>query len=374
MVVLGGMGSVWGVVLGAALLQLLQSWFLVDLTGWIHQLGDLVGSEWLQSVDLVQSIELIFGLILVAMMLYRREGLIPATRRTAALSFEAQHVDGVRRGGFDALSNLGAMGSGTGNALEVRGLTVRFGGLTALNAVDITVPAGGVVAVIGPNGSGKSTLFNVITGLIRADSGSIRFDGEEILGLKPHEILAKGIARTFQNIRLFSNLTVLDNVLIGQHARLRTGPLSAVIRPPGTRAEEKQARQWALTIITLFGNRLLPRITQTVSGLSYANRRRVEIARALASRPKILLLDEPTAGMNPAETLELAEQIKSLHKLGLTILLIEHKLDVVTQLADTVIVLDHGEKITEGRPEEVRRNEDVLRAYLGRAAGMAHAA
>ncbi len=230
------------------------------------------------------------------------------------------------------------------------------------------MPAGGVVAVIGPNGSGKSTLFNVITGLVHADGGSILFNGGEIIGLKPHEILERGIARTFQNIRLFANLEVIDNVMIGQHARLRTGLVGAILRLPRARAEEREAEIRALDIASLFGNRLTPRLTQIVSGLSYANRRRVEIARALATRPKILLLDEPTAGMNPAETLELAEQIKTLHENGLTILIIEHKLDVVTRLADTVVVLDHGEKLTEGTPDAVRRNEDVLRAYLGRAA------
>lgn len=371
MVVFGGMGSVWGVVAGAAVLSLLQSWFLPSLTGWVHWGGEMVGNDWLQQIDLARSTELIFGIILVVMMLYRRDGLIPATRKTAALTFDAQHVQSVRRGGFDRESVarvLGEMPQPGGNLLEVRGVTVRFGGLTALNGVDITVPTGGVVAVIGPNGSGKSTLFNVITGLVPADSGSIRFAGHEILGLKPHAILQLGVARTFQNIRLFANLPVLDNVLIGQHSRLRTGVFGAVLRLPRTRAEESRARERALDILTLFGNRLVPRLTQVVSGLSYANRRRVEIARALATQPKILLLDEPTAGMNPAETLELAEQIKSLHGLGLTILIIEHKLDVVTQLADTVVVLDHGEKLTEGLPAEVRRNEDVLRAYLGRAA------
>jgi branched-chain amino acid transport system permease protein len=224
------------------------------------------------------------------------------------------------------------------------------------------------VAVIGPNGSGKSTLFNVITGLIEAQEGKIVFEGADILGLRPHEIAARGVARTFQNIRLFPNLTVLENVLIGQHSRLSTGPLGAVLRLGRSRAEETAATRWALDIIALFGNRLAPRANQTVSGLSYANRRRVEVARALATRPRLLLLDEPTAGMNPAETMELAEQIKSLHELGLTILLIEHKLDVVTRLADSVVVLDHGDKLAEGSPDAVRRDEAVLRAYLGRAA------
>jgi branched-chain amino acid transport system permease protein len=362
MVVLGGMGSVWGVVLGAMLLQLLQSWWLQDMSGWLHALGRAVNVAWLQRIDLTEATELIFGLILVFMMLYRRDGLIPATRRQPALNLEQQHAE-VRRSGITSLSGIGP--SRTAH-LEVSGVTVRFGGLVALNAVDLTVPAGSVIAVIGPNGSGKSTLFNVITGLTPADGGSIHFDGAEILGLPAHEILRRGIARTFQNIRLFNNLSVLDNVLIGQHSRLQTGPIAAVFRPPSTRREEAAARGRAIEIVTIFGNRLLPRIAQTVSHLSYANRRRVEISRALASQPRILLLDEPTAGMNPAETLELAQQIKDLHALGLTILLIEHKLDVVTRLADRVIVLDHGEKIAEGTPDEVRRNEQVLQAYLGR--------
>jgi branched-chain amino acid transport system permease protein len=374
MIVFGGIGSVWGVVLGAFILQLLQSWWLQDLTEWLHALGRLVDVMWLQHVDLVPSIELIFGFILVGMMLFRRQGLIPAVRQQAAMSFDQQHAE-VRRGGFTDLKLHGLGGdTRTGAAaLEIKGVTVRFGGLTALNAVDLVVPNGGVVAVIGPNGSGKSTLFNVITGLVEADSGSIRFHGEELMGLPDYKILEKGVARTFQNLRLFPNLTVMENALIGQHARLKTGAMAAILRPPGTIAEEKQAREWAMEIFSIFGNRLTPRAGQMVAGLSYANRRRIEIARALASRPRILLLDEPTAGMNPAETLELAEQVKSLNALGLTVLLIEHKLDVVTTLADTVVVLDHGEVIAQGKPDEVRRDEEVLRAYLGRNAQAAAA-
>ncbi len=367
MVVLGGMGSVWGVVLGAVLLQLTQSWLLPQASDWLHMLGAMTGSGALRRVDLMQWTQLLFGVILIAMMLYRRQGLIPAQRPVPALSFEAQHAE-VARGGFTGLDRLPRWATRTGNLLEIRNVTMKFGGLVALNNVSFDVPAGGVVAVIGPNGSGKSTLFNVITGIVPAASGSVRLRGEELLGLKPHRILARGVARTFQNIRLFPTLPVLDNVLIGRHARLHSGALAAVLRTPANRAEERGARQATLDIVALFGNRLLPRLAQPVAGLSYANRRRVEIARALASRPDILLLDEPTAGMNPAETLELAEQIRSLHEAGLTILIIEHKLDVVTALADTVVVLDHGEKIAEGRPEDVRRNDQVLTAYLGRAA------
>jgi branched-chain amino acid transport system permease protein len=374
MVVFGGIGSVWGVVLGAFILQLLQSWWLQDLTEWAHSLGRAIGNNTLQHVDFVQSIELIFGIILVVMMLFRRQGLIPAVRPQKALTFDQQHAE-VRRGGFSdmKLQGLGGEVRTGAAALEIKGVTVRFGGLTALNKVDITVPTGSVVAVIGPNGSGKSTLFNVITGLVEANEGSIRFHGEEMIGLQPHDILAKGIARTFQNLRLFANLTVMDNALVSQHTRLKTGVFKAIFRPPSTQAEEKAARVWAMEVFSIFGNRLVPRVEQMVLGLSYANRRRIEIARALASRPRILLLDEPTAGMNPAETLELAEQIKSLNDLGLTVLLIEHKLDVVTRLADTVYVLDHGDVIASGRPDEVRKDEEVLRAYLGRNAQAAAA-
>ncbi len=372
MVVLGGMGSVWGVVLGAFLLQIMQSWFLPEVSGVLRMIGEALEWGWLARIELVEGIQLIFGVILVFMMLYRRDGLIPAVKRQGALHITQQAAQ-VQRGGFVGLDRIGKWSPGTGNALEIKGVTVRFGGLVALNSVDLVVPAGGVVAVIGPNGSGKSTLFNVITGLVEADGGSIKFEGVELLGLRPDQVLEHGVARTFQNIRLFPNLTVLENVLIGEHARLTTGPVGAVAGTSKSRAEEEGALKWATDILALFGNRLTPRAGQIVSGLSYANRRRVEIARALASRPRILLLDEPTAGMNPAETLELAEQIKSLHELGLTILLIEHKLDVVTRLAQNVVVLDHGEKIAEGPADEVRRNEEVLRAYLGRAATAAAA-
>jgi branched-chain amino acid transport system permease protein len=371
MIVFGGIGSVWGVVVGALILQMLQSWFLEDLTGWLHSLGRLIHVDWLQQVELASSIELIFGLILVFMMLYRREGLIPATRRVAALTIEEQ-VAAPTRGGFEGLKGLGAIDERrTGPLLEIAGLTVRFGGLVALREVSLAVPAHSVLAVIGPNGSGKSTLFNAVTGLVPAEAGKIRFAGAEITRQPPHVVLDRGIARTFQNLRLFPNLTVLENVLIGMHARLETGAVEALLRLPRTRREEHEARERAMEILAVFGNRLLPRVDHVVSSLSYANRRRVEIARALASQPKLLLLDEPTAGMNPAETLELADQIKSLNGLGLSIVLIEHKLDVVVNLASRVIVLDHGEKIAEGSPAEVRRDEEVIRAYLGRSAALA---
>ena len=372
MIVVGGIGNVWGVVIGAIVLQLLQSWFLPDLSQWLHALGRLVDVGWLERVELASSTELIFGLLLVTMMLYRREGLIPDTRRMPPLSLAQQTALGGGGGNFDSLRGLGALDRPTsGPLLDITGLTVQFGGLVALRGVDISVPAHAVIAVIGPNGSGKSTLFNAITGLVSAREGRIRFAGREVAGLAPHRVLECGIARTFQNIRLFPHLSVLENVMIGMHARLRTGAVGALLRLPASRREEAAAQRRALEILAAFGNRLLPRLDHPVSSLSYANRRRVEIARALSSQPKLLLLDEPTAGMNPAETLELADQIKSLNRLGLTIVLIEHKLDVVVSLADTVIVLDHGEKIAEGPPAEVRRNDEVIRAYLGRSAAVA---
>jgi branched-chain amino acid transport system permease protein len=372
MVVFGGIGSVWGVVLGAVILQILQSWLLPDLSLWLHALGDVTGLEWLERIELARSTQLIFGLILVAMMLYRREGLIPATRKPSAARAAAPLAAAIAPGGIEALSRLGDFAyRGEGPLLDIKDLTVRFGGLTALHAVELTMPAHSILAVIGPNGSGKSTLFNAVTGLVAQTSGVIRFAGVRIERAPPHAVLACGMARTFQNIRLFPNLTVLENVMIGMHARLQTGPVGALLQLPHTRREEEAARARCIDILSIFGDRLLPHLDEIAGGLSYANRRRVEIARAVASQPKLLLLDEPTAGMNPAETLELAQQIAGLHRAGLSIALIEHKLDVVVSLADNVVVLDHGEKIAEGTPDSVRRNEEVVRAYLGRSAAIA---
>ncbi len=369
MVVLGGVGSVYGVVIGAVILELLQSWFLQDLTQWMHALGRLVGNDWLQQLDLVQSIELIFGIILVLMMLYRRDGLIPARGATASLTLEQQAAQPARGGIAIGLRSVEAANAQPGVAmLETQRLLKRYGGIIAVKDVDLRIEPGSIVALIGPNGSGKSTLFNLITGVAEPSGGKVHLMGEDITGLPAHTIVERGIARTFQNLRLFSNMTVLENVMVGLHSRTRTSVVGAVLHTPGIRREEREAREYAIEILSVFGNRLLPRTNQLAHELSYANRRRLEIARALAARPKILLLDEPTAGMNPMETLELVDQIDSLRKLGLTVFLIEHKLNVVNDLADKILVLDHGEKIAEGTAEQVHSRPEVLEAYLGRRA------
>jgi branched-chain amino acid transport system permease protein len=367
MIVLGGIGSVAGVVVGALSLQLLQSWFLQDLTQWVHAFGDLTGVAFLQRLDLVQSIELIFGIILVVMMLYRRQGLIPERAAVTALSYEQQNAMPSRSSVEASLAPLHRRAIDPGKPLlEIKALAKSFGGIKAVNGVDLEVRPGSIVAIIGPNGSGKTTFFNLITGLIEPDGGRVLLAGENITGLRPHRVVEKGIARTFQNLRLFSNMTLLENALVGAHTRTSTGAIGAVLRFPRVKHEEAAAHARALEILGIFGNRLMPRLQHLAFSLSYANRRRLEIARALVSEPVLLLLDEPTAGMNPTETLELTRQIRTLRERGVTILLIEHKLDVVNEIADKVIVLDHGEKIAEGTPRQVHSNKEVLRAYLGR--------
>jgi branched-chain amino acid transport system ATP-binding protein len=251
--------------------------------------------------------------------------------------------------------------------LELRGVSLSFGGLRVVDTLDLEVNDVEIVSVIGPNGAGKTTLFNLVTGIYEPDEGDILLDGESIVGLQPHVISRRGVSRTFQTLRLFLNMTVMENVMAAAYGHTRAGVLRAVLRTPGMRREEREIEELAKERLSFFGQRLMGyRWDQPAYSLSYANRRRLEIARATATRPRILLLDEPAAGMNPSETHEITELIGKLRvDGGYTILVIEHDMHVVEGISDRVVALDHGVKIAEGSFEQVATDERVIEAYLG---------
>ncbi|HHV71230.1 MAG TPA: ABC transporter ATP-binding protein [Clostridia bacterium] len=247
--------------------------------------------------------------------------------------------------------------------LEAKKLTMTFGGLMAVDSVSFNIEQGEILGLIGPNGAGKTTCFNLLTGIYQPTSGEILFKGENLRGYKTYEVTKKGIARTFQNIRLFGAMTVLENVLIGQHCRTKTGLFGAITRLGSVKKEEENAREKAEELLKFVG--LLEKKNEKAKNLPYGEQRRLEIARALATDPELLLLDEPAAGMNPQETNDLIDLIKQIRQMGKTILLIEHDMKLVMGICDRIVVLDYGKKIADGTPKEIRENSRVIKAYLG---------
>lgn len=355
MVILGGLGNIPGVILGAVLLTILP--------------------EFLREYGAYRMMT--YGLILVVLMAVRPQGLLGSVR---FLVKETRRPDkdesGVLRASTDLYYaedreesvNRPAFVPEDRVVLELRNITMNFGGLTAVQGLDLHLHRREILSIIGPNGAGKSTVFNMISGIYPPTEGTILYEETEINGFKPHQVTRAGIARTFQNLRLFTKMSVLDNAKVGQFCRTRSGVFSILFHLPRFHREETETENRVREVLSLFGTRLTGyRFDQEAQYLSYANRRRLEIARALSTDAQVLMLDEPSAGMNPQETLEITDFIKRLRdEHGYTILLIEHKLSLVKTISDRVIALDYGRKIAEGSYDEVAGNDRVIEAYLGR--------
>ena len=358
MVILGGLGNITGVILGAIFLSILP--------------------EFLREYGAYRMMS--YGLILIVLMALRPQGIMGQVefllkkkmrpdkddsgrlKDSTTLYYEEHRSETISSGGPEYFSKSNSV------ILELDGVTQDFGGIKAVDNLSFKLHEREILSIIGPNGAGKTTVFNLISGIYAPSEGSVYFEGAEITGFKPHQVVNAGIARTFQNLRLFNKMNVLDNAKVAQFCRTKAGPLSILFHLPLHRREEKETDQKAKEILNLFGTRLTGyRYDQQALFLSYANRRRMEIARALATNARVLLLDEPSAGMNPQETVEITGFIKRLRDVfGYTILLIEHKLNVVKTISDRVIALDYGIKIAEGSYEQVACNAQVIEAYLGR--------
>src|SRR5437867_480002 len=369
--VIGGAGSLKGVILGGMLITLFDRVVLTQTTFMVRALGRTLGVSALATADLTLWRWFFFGLGLVLVMVLRPQGLGGRRLSPAPIADDAEdptspdvasapRVDAIP-GWLRERARRGVAASPA--ILDVRGVTKRFGGVIALNEIDLVVPHGAIIGLIGPNGAGKTTFFSVVTGLVRPDAGRITFDGANLVGLRPNAVVARGIARTFQSIRLFQNMTVLENALVGEHCRLTATVPGAVLRPPAVIAEEARAHARARELLEFVG--LGGKEHELARNLSDGDQRRLEIARALATEPRLLLLDEPSAGMNPREAETLTDLIGLLRReLALSVLLIEHHMEVVMGISDRITVLDYGTRIAEGPPAAIQRDARVIEAYL----------